>query len=159
MMRIALAALVLLSAGSASAQAKPAPVEDISGKWQFQTVLVQKGCKIEGDISFRRQGRTDNYTCAFTSVETCGAAPKQNWTKVKQSCTAKLKNGAFEILSKIEQMLDAGPKDLRDVLMQPGGYTPDNFTVRPLNDTVMAGQFFSRNVGAVRFERVVERIS
>ncbi|HEV7690552.1 MAG TPA: hypothetical protein VGO52_07020 [Hyphomonadaceae bacterium] len=158
MMRVALAAFVLLAAGSASAQ-KPQPEEDISGRWLFQTILVKKGCKIEGDISFKRQGKSDNYTCAFVSTETCGKAPQQNWTKVKQSCTAKLKNGGFEIMSKVEQMLDAGPKEVRETLMDPGGYSPDNFTVRVLSDTVMAGQFFSRNVAAVRFERVLERIS
>ena len=157
-MRIALAALVVIGAGSASAQTAK-PMEDISGRWLFQTILVQKGCKIEGDISFKRQGRTNNYACTFVSTETCGKAPQQNWTKVKQSCTARLKNGAFEILSKVEQKMDAGPKEMREALMAPGGYTPDNFTVRVLNDTVMAGQFFSRNVAAVRFERVVERIS
>jgi hypothetical protein len=158
MMRVALAALVLIAAGSASAQ-KPQPEEDISGRWLFQTILVKKGCKIEGDISFRRQGKSDNYTCTFVSTETCGKAPLQTWTKVKQSCTAKLKNGGFEILSKVEQMLDAGPKEMRETLMNPAGYSADNFTVRVLNETVMAGQFFSRNVAAVRFERVVERIS
>jgi len=157
-MRFALVALVLLCTPSASAQ-KPAPEEDISGRWLFQTILARKGCKIEGDISFKRQGRTDNYTCTFVSTETCGKVPQQNWTKVKQSCTAKLKNGGFEIMSKVEQMLDAGPKALRETLMNPGGYSADNFTVRVLSDTVMAGQFFSRNVAAVRFERVVERIS
>jgi hypothetical protein len=158
MMRLVVCALVVISAGGASAQ-KAAPTDDISGRWLFQTILVQKGCKIEGDISFKRQGKSDNYTCAFVSTETCGKAPQQNWTKVKQSCTAKLKNGGFEILSKVEQMLDAGPKGLRETLMDPGGYSADNFTVRVLSDTVMAGQFFSRNVAAVRFERVVERIS
>jgi len=157
-MRLALAALVLIGAASASAQ-KPQPEEDISGRWLFQTILVQKGCKIEGDISFKRQGKSDIYTCTFVSTETCGKAPRQNWTKVKQSCTAKLKNGGFEIMSKVVEMVDAGPKDMREALMDPGGYSPDNFTVRVLSDTVMAGQFFSRNVAAVRFERVVERIS
>jgi hypothetical protein len=158
MLRIALAALVLIAAATASAQ-KPEPIEDISGRWLFQTILVQKGCKIEGDISFKRQGRSGNYTCTFVSTETCGKAPRQNWTKVKQSCTAKLKNGAFEITSKVVEMVDASPKEMRESLMDPGGYTPDNFTVRVLNDTVMAGQFFSRNVAAVRFERVLERVS
>ena len=158
MMRIAPAALGLIAAASASAQTAK-PMEDISGRWLFQTILVQKGCKIEGDISFKRQGRSDTYTCTFVSTETCGKAPQQNWTKVKQGCTAKLKNGAFEILSKVEQMVDAGPKEMREALMNPGGYSPDNFPVRVLNDTGMAGQFFSRNVAAVRFERVLERIS
>jgi hypothetical protein len=158
MVRIALAALVLIASAGASAQ-KPAPTEDISGRWLFQTILVQKGCKIEGDISFKRQGRSDNYSCTFVSTETCGKAPRQNWAKVKQSCTAKLKNGGFEILSKVEQMVDAGPKEMREMLMDRSGYTPDNFTVRVLNETVMAGQFFSRNVAAVRFERVLERVS
>jgi hypothetical protein len=156
-MRALFLALVVIS-GSAAAQ-KAEPVEDISGRWLFQTILVQKGCKIEGDISFRRQGKSDTYTCSFVSTETCGKGARQNWTKVKQSCTAKLKNGAFEIMSKVVEMVDAAPKEMRKALMDPGGYTADNFTVRPLSDTVMAGQFFSRNVAAVRFERVVDRTS
>jgi hypothetical protein len=162
-MRLLIASLLVLAAGSASAQTKsqpgPEPMQDISGKWVFQTILVQKGCKIEGDMMFKRQGKQDNYTCSFGATETCGKGADQTFTKVTQTCTAKAKNGGFEILSKIVAMVDAGPKELRESMIAAMNYSPDNFTVRPLSETVMAGQFFSRNVAAVRFERVIERVS
>jgi hypothetical protein len=157
-MRTMLVALALIASAGASAQTTPQPMQDISGKWVFQTILVKRGCKIEGDISFTRQDKSDSYTCTFVSTETCGKGLGVSWWKVRQSCTVKANNGAFDIKSKVEEMLDAAPESAR-VAMNNGRYSPDNFSVRPLNDKVMAGQFFSIDVAAVRFERVVERVS
>lgn len=148
-----LASLAILSAAiasTASAQlAKPKPLPDLSGVWMFQTAtLPKKNCVIAGEIEFTRKAG-DSYHCAFVSTETC----PNGFQTVKQTCLAKIAGADVEILSKVDHIVDAGPAEARDVLMDVRTYNADNFRVHAVTGETLVGLFFSRNKAGVRFWR------
>jgi hypothetical protein len=154
-MKLILAAgLGLMTAGLAASFAQTGNARDISGAWKFKTVLARKGCVIEGDITFTRASGA-NYRCSFVAQETCG----MRFQRVKQSCTAMQVSGTVVIASRVDEIVDAGPAEVRDLLLQPGTYKADNFVLNKISGAEMTGSFYSNNTAPVRFWRDVDLVS
>ncbi len=140
-----LIALGLLPAAVADSRG----AKDISGVWMFKTeVLPNKGCVIAGEITFK-QTSAGVYECAFVSTEYCAVT----FQTVQQACTARqVGDDQILILSRVEKIVDAGPKAYRLALLDPETYSSDNFRVR-LKGGELIGTFFSRREAGVRFWR------
>lgn len=147
------AAVAAGSLASLPVAAQQEPLPDISGAWKFKTdPLPNKGCVISGNITFKRIGRTNSYSCRFVSQEDCDRPGGPTFTRVQQSCSVTHSDGAFEITSTIDRIVDAGPADFKAAMMASENYAPDNFKVRP-NKGELTGDFHSVRQANVRFWR------
>ena len=150
--RLGLAAAIAacaLAALPASAQTQT----DMSGAWKFKTdVLPNKGCVISGDITFRRNAKTSDYACRFVSREDCDRVGGPTFTKVQQSCTARVVKGEVVITSTVDRILDAGPAGFKEQMFATQAYAPDHFKVRPSKGELI-GIFHSSREAKVRFWR------
>ncbi len=151
--RLGLAAIIL-AAGLVFATPVSAQTQtDISGAWKFKTdVLPNKGCIISGDMTFTRIAKTSDYACRFVSREDCDRTGGPTFTKVQQSCTAKLVKGEIVITSTIDRILDAGPADFKASMFATQAYAPDHFKVHP-EKSELIGVFHSTREASVRFWR------
>lgn len=142
--------VVCLGALPITAQQKPV---DISGAWKFKTdVLPNKGCIISGDIRFTKLAKASDYSCKFVSVENCDRPGGPTFTKVQQSCTAKLEGGDIVITSTIDKIVDAGPAGFKASMFASQAYSPDHFRVHPEKGE-LRGIFHSSRQAGVRFWR------
>src|SRR5215470_13643663 len=91
--RLVLATITLLTASSAYSQTQQQAFPDVSGRWLFKTVLLDKGCTISGDIDFRKGLKPYDYVCTLHAREDCARIPSPTFTEVKQSCVAQVDHG------------------------------------------------------------------
>lgn len=129
----ALLALIMLSAFSA-----PAMAQDITGGWSFKTVIKEKGCQIEGNMSVYEDRDTGALACEFTSRETCDwDAETDEGTVIDQACRIYEQGDYYLFSSRVVQSLTLG--------YDPAGYLPDNFVVKPDGPERMSGHWYDRN--------------
>jgi hypothetical protein len=144
----------------ALATALPTHADALSGRWRFETAqLAEKGCRIEGEVTFRRASNGGGYVCEFVSRETCRRSPADTFQLVKQSCTARPEQDELVILSTVTSILDAGPPDLRAALMDIRSYRADNFRLTQRSPSEMTGEFYSIHRATVRFWREEDLVS
>ena len=141
--------------------ASGASAEGVAGRWKFRTdALPSNGCFISGAIVFHKTAKADAFTCEFVSQEDCvNFAGLKTFQRVQQSCTARVTGRSVAISSKVEKIVDAGPASLRDRLMQPGTYSPDDFSVELNAHGELVGLFHSLQQSGVRFWRDVDLLS
>jgi len=154
-----LAALVVIPPSLAQGRVHGAGGE-LSGQWRFETAELEgKACRISGEMTIRPAAGEGRFTCEFVSRETCQREPANTFQVVRQICTASLDKGELTILSRVGKVLDAGPADVRSVLMNPASYRADNFRLQPRSASEMTGEFFSINRARVRFWREEDLVS
>ena len=141
--------------------AEAASAESVAGRWKFLTdALPSNGCFISGEMVMRATAKTNEFVCAFVSQEDCVTfAGVKTFQRVQQSCTARVSGKSVTISSKVEKIVDAGPANLRDRMMQLETYSPDDFSVELNTHGELVGLFHSRQQSGVRFWRDADLVS
>ena len=146
----------LAAAPAISAQATK---HDVAGRWLFQTSGFDEGCTMGGTVDFRPTNQRGAYACAFVIETHCTSFGREaEYWRVKESCSAAMKDGQLSIVSKVDQIeetrVGGAPARLP-------GYTADMFNVKPSADfKEMIGQQSDRTRRTtVRFWRDAERLS
>lgn len=145
------AAALLAGAVASIAQAEVGDDDtpDITGAWLFQTAPLMDGaCEFRGEMDIQPDPQTPGaYTCRFTTAQTC--VDDTVYTS-EQVCTAAMRPSSLVIVSEV-------------IAVKPQAaferYYRDNFVLRELSSSRMAGFLTSLDTAKVEFWRDTDAIS